>query len=65
MKKFFLKNESWFVYGFGLFFGYAGGSKGDYLAALAYASFVIIILMAIKWILVGPPLFRRKKEIKK
>jgi len=60
MKDFFLRNEFWFVYPFGLFMGYAGGSNGDYLRALLFASVVIIVLLALKWIFTGPLMFTGK-----
>jgi len=56
MKNFYEKNEFYFAYGFGLFMGYCGGSNGNYLEALVYGSFVIIVLLALRWIFIGPPI---------
>lgn len=62
MRDFYEKYDFWFIYFLGLFLGYAGGSKGDYVGALAYTSFVIIVLLALKWIFTGRLFIRKRVE---
>ncbi len=63
MRDFYLNYEAWFAYGFGLFFGFVGGSKNNnYVGALAFAGGVIIVLLLIRWILVGKLFTRNRVE---
>jgi len=62
-----IRNIHWLGYAFGLFFGFGAGANYagagfSYGPAAVHTLIVMLIVVALKWILCGPPIFKRKKN---